>query len=210
LKTDRLCSVVDGTVDFDQFRTYVKDFSTRPPAPHAFRTAHARVCEAASWYLTLSFHKASRIFVAENAVTRLFISHSSANDAEAVAIRDWLAREGWNDVFLDLDPERGIKAGERWERALNEAASRCEAVLFLISRAWHQSRWCLREFNLARRLNKRLLGAVVEELPLSDLPEDLIGQWQVVDLASVPVARSSRDCFPTFSGLLADAASFRR
>jgi hypothetical protein len=62
-------------------------------------------------------------------VTRLFISHSSANDAEAV-VRDWLAAEGWDDVFLDLDPERGIKAGERWDRALNEAASHCEAVLF--------------------------------------------------------------------------------
>jgi hypothetical protein len=39
-------------------------------------------------------------------------------------------------LFLDLDPERGIVAGERWERALNDAARRCEAVLFLISKAW--------------------------------------------------------------------------
>jgi TIR domain len=67
-------------------------------------------------------------------MSRVFLSHSSANNAEAVAIRDWLAAEGWNEVFLDLDPERGIAAGERWERALNEAASRCEVVLFLISR----------------------------------------------------------------------------
>jgi hypothetical protein len=22
---------------------------------------------------------------------------------------------GWDDVFLDLDPERGLKAGERWQ-----------------------------------------------------------------------------------------------
>ena len=69
-------------------------------------------------------------------MSRVFLSHSSANNAEAVAIRDWLVAEGWNEVFLDLDPERGIAAGERWERALNEAASRCEAVLFLVSRAW--------------------------------------------------------------------------
>ena len=68
-------------------------------------------------------------------MSRLFLSHSSDNNAEAVAIRDWLAGEGWNEVFLDLDPGRGIVAGERWERALNEAASRCEAVLFLISRS---------------------------------------------------------------------------
>jgi hypothetical protein len=65
-------------------------------------------------------------------MARIFISHSSANNAEAVALRDWLAGEGWDDVFLDLDPERGIVAGERWERALNEAAKRCEAGLFLV------------------------------------------------------------------------------
>jgi len=52
-------------------------------------------------------------------LSRLFISHSSADNAEAVAIRDWRASAGWDDVFLDLDAERGIAAGERWERALN-------------------------------------------------------------------------------------------
>jgi hypothetical protein len=117
-------------------------------------------------------------------MARLFISHSSGNNAEAVAIRDWLAAEGWDDLFLDIDPERGIAAGERWERALNEAASRCEAVLFLISQAWLDSRWCLKEFNLARKLNKRLFGVLIEPIQVSDLPADLAGVWQVVDLAS--------------------------
>ncbi len=51
-------------------------------------------------------------------------------------MRDWLAAEGWDDIFLDLDPDRGIAAGERWERALNQAVNCCEAVLFLVSRAW--------------------------------------------------------------------------
>ena len=81
-------------------------------------------------------------------MSRIFLSHSSANNAEAVAIRDWLNCEGWNDVFLDIDPDRGIAAGERWERALNEAANRCEAVLFVVSRAWLASDWCVKEFNL--------------------------------------------------------------
>jgi len=49
-------------------------------------------------------------------VSRIFLSHSSTNNAEAVALRDWLADNGWKDeVFLDLDPQRGIAAGERWE-----------------------------------------------------------------------------------------------
>ena len=69
-------------------------------------------------------------------MSRIFISHSSSNNAEAIALRDWLVAEGWSELFLDLDPDRGIAAGERWERALNEAARRCEAVVFLIGKAW--------------------------------------------------------------------------
>jgi tetratricopeptide (TPR) repeat protein len=140
-------------------------------------------------------------------MSRVFLSHSSANNAEAVAIRDWLAAEGWNEVFLDLDPERGIAAGERWERALNEAASRCEVVLFLISRNWLDSRWCLKEFNLARKLNKRLFGVLIESIGIDQLPADLTGAWQIVDLASgqdhtmlrVTLPRTHEEVHVTFS-----------
>ena len=117
-------------------------------------------------------------------MSRIFLSHSSANNAEAVALRDWLNREGWNDVFLDIDPDRGIAAGERWERALNEAANRCEAVLFVVSRAWLASGWCLKEFNLAYRLNKRLFGLLVDDLAPADLPVNLTSTWQLVRLSA--------------------------
>ena len=140
-------------------------------------------------------------------MSRIFFSHSSSNNAEAVALYDWLKLEGWDDIFLDVSPERGIAAGERWERALNRAASRCEAVLFLISRAWLASRWCLKEFNLARKLNKRLFGVLVEEIPIAELPPDLTGAWQVVDLASgqdhlllrVTLPRTQEESHVTFS-----------
>ena len=116
-------------------------------------------------------------------MSRIFLSHSSANNGPAVALRDWLKAEGWDDVFLDLDPERGILAGERWERALNEAAYRCEAVLFLVSRAWLSSAWCLKEFHLAAKLNKRMFGILIEELAMADLPGELTQTWQLVNLA---------------------------
>ena len=74
-------------------------------------------------------------------MSRIFLSHSSANNLEAAALNEWLKREGWEDVFLDIDPDGGIAPGERWEKALNEAASRCEAVLFLISWQWLASAW---------------------------------------------------------------------
>ncbi len=117
-------------------------------------------------------------------LARIFLSHSSDNDAEAVALRGWLTAEGWDDLFLDLDPTRGIAAGERWELALNEAANRCEAVLFLVSRAWLASRWCLKELSLATKLNKRIFGLLVEDIPVAELPADLTATHQLVNLAA--------------------------
>ena len=140
-------------------------------------------------------------------MSRIFLSHSSTNNAEAVALRDWLRRDGWDDVFLDIDPDRGIAAGQRWERALNEAAHRCEAVLFLVSRAWLASGWCLREFNLAHRLNKRLFGLLIEDIPMSDLPVNLTGTWQLIRFYSrqdhvmlrVTIPISGQEAHVTFS-----------
>lgn len=117
-------------------------------------------------------------------MARIFLSHASQDDLEAIAIRDWLAGEGWSDVFLDIDPVGGIAAGERWERALHEAASRCEAVLFLVTPRWLASGWCMKEYALARGLNKLLFAIVVDPgLSVTDLPQELKGTWQVVALA---------------------------
>jgi tetratricopeptide (TPR) repeat protein len=118
------------------------------------------------------------------AMSRIFLSHSSKNNDSAVALCNWLKAQGWDDVFLDLDPQRGIAAGDKWERSLNQAALRCEAVLFLVSRAWLSSDWCLKEFNLAHRLNKRLFGLLIEDIPIGELPATLTGTWQLVPLAS--------------------------
>jgi hypothetical protein len=57
-------------------------------------------------------------------------------------------------------------------------------VLFLVSKAWLGSRWCLKEFNLAHRLNKRLFGVLIEDLSVGELPEELAGTWQIVRLAT--------------------------
>jgi formylglycine-generating enzyme required for sulfatase activity len=139
---------------------------------------------------------------------RIFLSHSSENNAEVVALYDWLEREGWRDeVFLDLSPKRGIAAGEKWEQRLNESASRCEAVLFLVSKAWIGSIWCRRELNLAHRLNKRLFGVLIENLATADIPKDLTDVWQIVNLvagrdgipitAKIPITH--KEVYVTFS-----------
>jgi formylglycine-generating enzyme required for sulfatase activity len=116
-------------------------------------------------------------------MARIFISHSSSDNAAATALCEWLRAEGWNDFFLDLDPERGIKAGEQWEEALRQAADRCEAVLFLVSRSWLGSEWCRDEFRLARHLRKRLFGILIEDIATSDLPPLITRDWQLVNIA---------------------------
>jgi TIR domain len=115
-------------------------------------------------------------------MTQLFISHSSRNNAEALALSQWLTQEGWDDQFLDLDPQRGITAGERWEKALHQAAGRCDAVLFLISPDWLASEWCRREFTIAQQLGKRLFVLLIGAAR-ADIPAHIKQSWQVVDLA---------------------------
>jgi formylglycine-generating enzyme required for sulfatase activity len=124
------------------------------------------------------------VLLAKTPMARIFLSHSSGNNAEAVALRDWLVSHGWDDLFLDLDPQRGLKTGERWQAALKQAAERCELVIFLVSPEWAASKWCLAEFLLAKNLNKRIFGAIVEATPFSDLPTEMIAEWQVIDLTA--------------------------
>jgi hypothetical protein len=87
------------------------------------------------------------------------VSHSIHNDDLALALKVWLIRAGkvWlirageeEDLFLDLDSKRGIVVGQRWARALEEAATPYEAVLFLVPRMWLALR-CGDEYQLANR-----------------------------------------------------------
>jgi WD40 repeat protein len=114
-------------------------------------------------------------------VARLFISHSSLNNDKAVEVRDWLARNGWDDVFLDLDPERGIVAGQRWKEALQKAAYRCEVVLALVSKEWLASGWCKSEVDAARLIGKKVIVALVG-VDKSAVPLDLTDE-QFIDLS---------------------------
>jgi WD40 repeat protein len=119
-------------------------------------------------------------------MARLFISHSSRNNDKAIEVRDWLAANGWEDVFLDLDPERGIVAGQRWKEALQKAAYRCEVVLALVSAEWLASGWCKSEIDAARLMGKKVIVALVG-IDKSEVPLDLIDE-QFIDLSGDPQA----------------------
>ena len=49
-------------------------------------------------------------------MTRIFLSHSSADARAAVALKRWLAEQRpqlSNEIFLDIDPESGLQLGAR-------------------------------------------------------------------------------------------------
>ena len=120
-------------------------------------------------------------------MARIFISHSSANAAEASALAEWLRTSSFPDFFLDQDPQRGIAAGERWLQAFMAAAGRCEAVIFLISPSWCASRYCHAEVTYAKAQNKRLFGVLVEAVdPQDPRLSEIAGDWQLCDLVPGP------------------------
>ncbi|WP_327096568.1 TIR domain-containing protein [Nocardia vinacea] len=115
-------------------------------------------------------------------VSRVFISHSSRDNAWAIAVKQWLVEQQGDlaqEIFLDIDPETGIHSGQRWKDALREAKERCEAVVCLLSRNWLGSRECEAEYRAAEYFGKRIYSAQIEALHGSD---DITREWQRCDL----------------------------
>jgi hypothetical protein len=114
----------------------------------------------------------------------LFISHSSEDNSAARKIRGWLKENGWDDVFLDLDSEQGLAPGQRWQLELKQAGERCSGVLVLLSPGWIASRWCQTEFLVADQLGKKIFPVFVAPTPFEDLPLEIKGKFQIVDVSA--------------------------
>jgi WD40 repeat protein len=114
-------------------------------------------------------------------MSRVFLSHSSRDNRQAVAVRQWLIeREPGlaEEIFLDLDPHTGIRPGQRWKEALNQANTRCEAVICLLSEHWNRSHECAAEYRHAESLHKTILVARLEPVP----DGNITSEWQRCDL----------------------------
>ena len=124
-------------------------------------------------------------------MARIFISHSSHDNFEALAFRDWLYSEGWasDDVFLDLE---GIGAGERWKEALAVAKERCEAVLFLVSPHSLASTECYVEIRTAEDYGKVILPTILpargpdDRVTIDDARLAIHRERQIVDVSIEP------------------------
>ena len=99
----------------------------------------------------------------------VFIAHSSRDNFEAIALRDWLVSEGWSAdaLFVDL---LSIGAGARWKEALARANERCEAVLFLVSPHSLASNECYLDIRMAEDMGKVIIPIILPPR----VPEDLL------------------------------------
>ena len=116
---------------------------------------------------------------------RLFISHSSKDNFEAIAFAEWLVREGWSDqdIFLDL---HDIGAGQRWKEALAKANERCEAVVLLASPASLASTECRLEIRMAEDYGKEIIVAILYLLTPDADELGFYRERQIVDLGMEP------------------------
>ncbi|MBK8278481.1 MAG: toll/interleukin-1 receptor domain-containing protein [Nitrospira sp.] len=115
-------------------------------------------------------------------MSKIFISHSSRDNAKALGVAQWLEEMGWGTPFLDIAPKQGLAPGKRWREALTTAAGRCEAVICLLSPAWLNSGECRGEFSFACYLGKALVGVIVDPaVEIKDVPDEL-RSWQICNL----------------------------
>ena len=114
-------------------------------------------------------------------LSRIFLSHSSADLRQAVALQKWLSEQEpqlANEIFLDADPVSGLRPGVRWKRELFQQNSRCEAVICLLSANWEASHECKTEYRTAESLGKQILCARLEDTG----DTDITSEWQRCDL----------------------------
>jgi WD40 repeat protein/tetratricopeptide (TPR) repeat protein len=83
-------------------------------------------------------------------------------------------------MFLDSEPEYGIKAGQEWEKELYHNLNQASAVVVLCSDNLLASRWCFFEIASARALGKPIFAVIVSPCEVLELLKDR----QVVNLAA--------------------------
>ena len=115
-------------------------------------------------------------------MTAIFISHSSADNAAAAEMKRWLEAQGHTSLFLDFDPEAGIKGGSGWEQTLYQQLRQCQAVIALLTPNWLASKWCFAELVQARERGKAIFPVKVQPCEAGGLFSDI----QHIDLVAQP------------------------
>lgn len=104
---------------------------------------------------------------------RLFISYARFDSSYCVQIAEILdIHEVWYD--------QRMYAGEDWWNEILRRLDQCQGFVFLLSPHALASEYCLKEFEIARKLNKFIFPVLIRECP--ELPPELVG-IQYADLS---------------------------
>ena len=115
-------------------------------------------------------------------MTAIFISHSSADNMAAVQMKEWLEGLGHTSLFLDFDPEAGIRSGGDWEQTLYQKLRQCQAVIALLTPSWLASKWCFVELAQARAGGKAIFPVKIQDCQAGGIFSDI----QHIDLTTRP------------------------
>lgn len=113
-------------------------------------------------------------------MSKIFLSHSSKDNAIAEQVKARLEQWGHRSIFLDFDPEHGIPAGRDWEKELYAKLRECRAVIFIYSHASMASNWCFAEVTYARSQGKPVISIRIDQVPM----DIIFTKDQVIDTAA--------------------------
>lgn len=115
-------------------------------------------------------------------MSTIFISHSSQDKQIAKTLEERLIQQNHHSVFLDLDPEKGIVAGQNWERTLYRKLRACRAVIALCTDHYLCSKWCFAEIALARMEGKHIFALQMDPLGLDTPIPSILTDRQLIDM----------------------------
>ena len=121
-------------------------------------------------------------------MTTVFISHSSADTDAVLEVRDCLVNLGHVGLFLDIDPQQGLVAGEDWEKALYRELKLCRALLILCSPASMSSKWCFAEIAHAKSMGKPVIPIQIAPCEL----DSTLRNFQAIDWTQDPLVARER------------------
>lgn len=133
---------------------------------------------------------------------RIFISHSSRDNAAAAALRARLEERGLRSLFLDFDPANGIPAGREWEKELYQRIRSCQAMVVVCSVDSMASRWCFMEITHARALGKPVFALKIDQCQLDGVLTDR----QAIDLTTMSEAEGYDRLFRGMAAMGIDPA----
>ncbi|MEB3354774.1 MAG: SUMF1/EgtB/PvdO family nonheme iron enzyme [Cyanobacteriota bacterium] len=84
----------------------------------------------------------------------IFLSYTTRDEdgsgrlwSQRIAV--WLREWGYDDVYLDKDPDSGTPAASDWRRVLHSRLAQCRAVIALCTPEYQASPWCMVEVGIA-------------------------------------------------------------